>query len=162
DRVVVQVADLQAEENEFPRGAAFAREFGHRSTLAAPLLQRDVAIGAILIRRMVIRPFSERQIELLKAFADQAAIAINTARLFEEVEAGNRDLTALGEVGRAVSSTLDLKAVLKTIVARAVTLSGTDLGLIFRYHEQDSTLRLEEAWGLEDAIVERIRGMHIP
>ena len=162
DRVVVEVADLQAEQKEFPRGAAFAREFGHRSTLAAPLLQGDVAIGAILIRRMVVRPFSERQIELLQAFADQAVIAINTARLFEEVQARNRDLTALGEVGRAVSSTLDLKAVLKTIVARAVLLSGTDLGLIFRYHAQDRTLRLEETWGLEDTLVERIRGMHIP
>ena len=53
-------------------------------------------------------------------------IAIENTRLFEEVQARNRDLTALGEVGRAVSSTLDLKVVLKTIVERAVHLSGTD------------------------------------
>ena len=75
--------------------------------------------------------FPIRQVELLKTFADQAVIAIENTRLFEEVQARNRDLTALGEVGRAVSSTLDLKVVLKTIVDRAVELSGTDAGSIF-------------------------------
>jgi hypothetical protein len=58
DRTLVQVADLRAEEKEFPQGAAFAREYGHRTTAAAPLLRDDVAIGAILIRRMEVRPLT--------------------------------------------------------------------------------------------------------
>ena len=72
------------------------------------------------------RAFSDGQVTLLQTLADQAVIAIENARLFDEVQARNRDLTALGEVGRTVSSTLDLKKVLKTIVDRAVELSGTD------------------------------------
>jgi two-component system, NtrC family, sensor kinase len=69
----------------------------------------------INIRRTELRPFTKRQSELAYTFADQAVIAIENTRLFEEVQARNRDLMALGEVGRAVSSTLDLKVVLKTI-----------------------------------------------
>jgi two-component system, NtrC family, sensor kinase len=61
------------------------------------------------MRRAEVCPFTERQNELVNTFADQAVIAIENTRLFEQVQARNRDLTALSEVGRAVSSTLDLK-----------------------------------------------------
>ena len=74
-------------------------------------------------------------------------IAIENTRLFEEVQARNRDLTALGEVGRAVSSTLDLKVVLKTIVERAVELSGTDAGSIFYFREDIGRFELGETTG---------------
>ena len=93
--------------------------------------------------RTTVRPFTDKQIELVETFADQAVIAIENVRLFEEVQARNRDSVAgapaLGEVGRAVSSTLDLKVVLKTIVDRAVQLSGTDAGSIFYYREEVGT-----------------------
>src|SRR5207302_7857344 len=88
------------------------------------------------------RPFTDQQIELLKTFADQAVIALENVRLFKELEARTHQLTrsvdqltALGEVGRAVSSTLDLDTVLTTIVSRAVQLSGLDGGVIFEYDE---------------------------
>ncbi len=99
-------------------------------------------IGAIFVCRRDPGPFSDEQIRLLRTFADQAVIAIENVRLFKELEARTHDLTrsvgelrALGEVGRAVSSTLDLETVLTTIVSRAVQLSGLDGGVVFEYDE---------------------------
>ena len=94
------------------------------SVLATPLLREGVAIGCITIRRTEVRPFSDKQIALLKTFADQAVIAIENVRLFQELEARTRELAqsvgelrALGEVGQAVSSTLDLQTVLALLCA---------------------------------------------
>ena len=90
-------------------------------------------------------PFTEKQIKLLETFADQAVIAIENVRLFQELEARTRELArsvgelkALGDVGQAVSSTLDLQTVLSTIVGHAVQLSGTDGGVIYEYDEADA------------------------
>src|SRR5262249_22933724 len=118
-------------------------------------------LGVILIYRHEVRAFSESQIALLETFADQAGIAIENARLFNEVQARNRDLTALGEVGRAVSSTLDLNVVLKTIVERAVELSGTDGGSIFYFREDIGRFELGETTGLDNEIVARFRKLDI-
>src|SRR5207249_224479 len=115
DGQAVHVADLtQVSDAEYPEGKAMALRFGHRATLATPLMREGTAIGAILVRRREPRPFSEKQITLLKTFADQAVIAIENVRLFQELEARTRDLVrsvdelkALGEVSRAVSSTLN-------------------------------------------------------
>ena len=63
DRTTVHVPDLQAAEREFPEGVAYARQYGHRTTLATPLLREGSAIGAILIRRMEVRPFTDKQID---------------------------------------------------------------------------------------------------
>src|SRR5215470_13997593 len=126
ERRAVQVADAQAEVEGFPESAALARQFGTRAALSVPLLREGEATGAIVIRRREVRPFSDKQIALLKTFADQAVIAIENVRLFTELQTSNRELTtaldeltALGEVSRALSSTLDLETVLNTIVARA-------------------------------------------
>src|SRR5439155_17136293 len=108
-----------------------------------------------------VQPFSDRQIALLQTFADQAVIAIQNARLFNEVQARNRDLTALSEVGRAVSSTLDLKVVLKTIVERAVELSGTDAGSIFYFREEIGRFELGETTGLDEDTVAKFRELDI-
>jgi signal transduction histidine kinase len=127
--------------------------------LAVPLVGAGDAVGAIALRRSEVRPFTDRQIELLQTFADQAVIAIENARLFEEVRARNRYLTALSEVGRAVTSTLDLKVVLKTIVDRAVELSGTDGGSIFYF--RDGHFELGETVGLDEEVVARYRKLDI-
>jgi serine phosphatase RsbU (regulator of sigma subunit)/CRP-like cAMP-binding protein len=90
DRASVHVHDLQAAEKDFSQGAAYAKQYGHRTVFATPLLREGVAIGAILIRRLEVRPLTDKQIALLKTFADQAAIAIENVRLISEIKEQNR------------------------------------------------------------------------
>ena len=104
------------------------------------MLRDGHAIGAIAVWRREVKPFTDKQIELLQTFADQAVIAVENVRLFKELEARTGELTrsvdqltALSEVGRAVSSTLDLGTVRTTIVSRAVQLSRLDGGVVFEY-----------------------------
>jgi len=116
DRTTVQVADLQAAESDFPQGAADAKRYGHRTTLATPLLREGNPIGAIVIRRTGVRPLTEKETALLEIFADQAVIAIENARLFDEVQARTEELseslrqqTATADVLKVISrSTFDL------------------------------------------------------
>src|SRR5207342_3346088 len=117
--------------------------------LAVPLLREGVPVGAIVIRRLELRPFTDKQIALLKTFADQAVIAIENVRLFQELQERTSELAesveemkALGEVGQAVSSTLDLETVLETIVARAVELSRTDCGVIYEFDDATEIFHL--------------------
>ena len=162
ERRLVHVRDImEASGDEFPVSKGFAPHLGHRTMLAMPLLREDTAIGAIFVRRTEVRPFSDKQIQLLKTFADQAVIAIENVRLFTELETRTRDLTrsvgelqALSEVGQAIGSTLDLRAVLSTIVARATHLSGTDAGVIYEYDEQREVFLPRATERLETAIVE--------
>jgi signal transduction histidine kinase/CRP-like cAMP-binding protein len=92
DRRPIQVPDLLAVADEFPESRKRALQTGSRTALAVPLVHADEAIGAILIRRSEVRPFTERQIELVNTFADQAVIAIENTRLLEEVQARTREL----------------------------------------------------------------------
>src|SRR4029453_5485951 len=110
---------------------------------ATPFARQGGPIGAIFIRRTEVRPFSDRHIEVLKTFADKAAIAIENVRLFQELQSRNAELArkvdqlrALGEIVQAVNSTLDLGTVLTTIVTRAVQLSGSDAGAIYEFNEK--------------------------
>jgi signal transduction histidine kinase len=142
DRETIHVDDLVAAADEFPDGRVYQERFGTRTILATPLLREGIAIGEILIRRMEVRPFSGKQIALLKTFADQAVIAIENVRLFQELQARTEDLgksleevRVLGEVSRAVSSSLDLRQVLDTVAGHAVNLSGSDAGGIFEFNQ---------------------------
>ncbi len=92
-RIDGEVGDLSAElETEFPDAKPQSTLWGHRTTLATPLLLEGVPIGAIFIRRRVVRPFSEQQIRLLEIFAAQAALALENARLFREIADKSRQL----------------------------------------------------------------------
>ena len=147
----IHVHDAQAD----PEYTYASRQLDPIGTIIAiPMLRAGELLGVITIYRHVVLPFTDGHIALLETFADQAVIAIENTRLFEEV-------TALGEVGRAVSSTLDLKVVLKTIVDRAVDLSGTDGGSIFYYREEVGTFELGETSGLDEEVVARFRKLDI-
>jgi len=121
---------------------ASARLRGYRSLVVVPLVRHDEAVGALGVARPEPGGFTDDEIALLRTFADQAVIAIENARLLTELRTRTQELTrsveqltALGEVGRAVSSTLDVETVLTTIVSRAVELSGLDGGVVFEYDE---------------------------
>jgi signal transduction histidine kinase len=153
DAKPVQVGDLQVESDEFPEGSANAAKLGHRTILAVPLLQADQAIGTIVLRRLEVDPFSPNQIALLQTFADQAVIAIENTRLFEEVQARTRELaesleyqTATSEVLSVVSrSAFELQPVLEAVVESATRLCGATRGHIFRF--EGEYLRFAAAHG---------------
>ena len=120
------------------------------------------------IARSEARPFTDKQIELLQTFADQAVIAIENVRLFQELEARTAQLTrsvdelqALGEVGQAVSSTLDLETVLNTIVARAAQLAGADGASIYEYDEATREFQLRATHNYDPELVEALRATPI-
>jgi GAF domain-containing protein len=139
-----------------------------RTLLGVPMLRGGVLLGVFSLQRREVQPFTKKQIELVETFADQAVIAIENVRLLEEAQTRTRELArsvqelqALGEVGRAVSSTLDLKVVLKTIVDRAVHLSGTNAGSIFYYRKELGTFELGETTGLNEDFVARLQKLDI-
>jgi signal transduction histidine kinase/putative methionine-R-sulfoxide reductase with GAF domain len=161
DRCTIHITDAAvAVETEYPGMKDNQKRTNTRTLLAMPLFREAVPIGVIVIRRTEVRPFTDKQIALLKTFADQAVIAIENVRLFQELEARTRDLAhsvgelkALGEVGQAVSSTLDLQTVLSTIVGRAVQLSGTDCGIIYEYDEPTQEFHLRASYQMEEELV---------
>jgi signal transduction histidine kinase len=130
--------------------------------VAVPMFHEGRPIGVVSVSREMPGPFSERQIALLETFADQAVIAIENVRLFQELQTRTRELgrsveelKALGEVSRAVGSTLDLETVLDTIVRRAVQLSNANGGVIYEYDVTTQEFsRISGAYGLDDDLGE--------
>src|SRR5262249_34256497 len=155
-RAVVYIPDVR-QDPEY-RFQNVAKAMGYLSIVAVPMLHESKPIGTITVTATEVDAFSQRQIELLKTFADQAIIAIENVRLFTELQSRTSDLArsveeleALGEVSRAVSSSLDLETVLNTIVARAVQLSHANGGVIYDYDDATQEFsRIRGAHGLDD------------
>ncbi|MBC7705302.1 MAG: GAF domain-containing protein [Rhodoferax sp.] len=118
DCAIVHLPDLlEVPESEYPLGRTLARKYGHRTILAVPLLREGRALGTILLRRTEVRPFDEKHIKLLRTFADQAAIAIENARLFNETKEALERQTATADILRVISgSVTDTRPVFDAIV----------------------------------------------
>jgi GAF domain-containing protein len=159
---VVHITDVQADpEYTFVEGQRSYCSW--RSDVA-----RRHSIGVLALTRSEDRPFSDKQIELVSTFADQAAIAIENVRLLEalrlrtdELGRSVEELRALGEVSQAVNSSLDLETVLSTIVAKAVQLSGTEAGAIYVFDELRRELRLRATYGMDQELIDTLARQHI-
>jgi GAF domain-containing protein len=166
DGHTVHIHDVLADREYTFREAH--RIVGIRSGLGVPLMREGTPIGVIVLWRKRVRPFTDKQIELVTTFADQAVIAIENVRLFDDVQARTRELAhsveelqALGEVTQAVNSTLDLQTVLSTIVAKAVQLSGTGGGAIYVFDELEQLFRLRATYGFSDDLVAAVQDQHL-
>ena len=145
-----------------------ARRMGFRTILNVPLMREGTAIGTISLRRTEARLFTERQIALLKTFADQAVIAIENVRLFKELQTRTSDLarsvqemTVLSEVSQAVSATLDLQEVLTTIVTQAVQLTQTDGGTIYEFDAAEQVFVPRASYGVSSEFVDVLRQLRL-
>jgi signal transduction histidine kinase len=132
DQAPVHIADLQNAGEEFPLGRELARKYGHRTILAVPLIREKQALGTILLRRREVRPFEDKHIALLKTFADQAAIAIENARLFNETKESLDQQTATSEILRVISdSPGEVKPILDAVAERATRLCDATSTMIY-------------------------------
>jgi signal transduction histidine kinase/DNA-binding response OmpR family regulator len=163
----VHILDVLADPEFTREYRDFALRTNRRTALGVPLLRDGKAIGAMFLARRQVRPFTDKQVGLATTFADQAAIAIENARLLNELRARTADLAqsvselrALGEVSQTVNSTLDLEAVLSAIVSKAAQLSGTEAGAIYVLEATIGEYRLRASYGMTDDLIEVIRDQH--
>ena len=167
-RAIVYIPDIR-EDHEYTL-QTLAEGAAYLSVLAVPMLREGEPIGVITVTGAEARAFSRRQIELLETFADQAVIAIENVRLFTELQARTaelsrsvEELTALGEVSQALSSTLNLETVLTTIAARTNQLAGADGCAIYGYDADSEEFRLLRASDdFAPAFLDAIREQPIP
>ena len=132
DKQPVQVADLQNAVGDFALGREFAIRFGHRSALGVPLIREGSALGTILVRRAEVRPFDQKNIALLTTFADQAVIAIENVRQFNETQEALDQQTATSEVLKVISSSAgELQPVFQTMLAKAIELCDASFGAMW-------------------------------
>jgi signal transduction histidine kinase len=140
--VVDYFADPELEWRVDPQWREAQRIGKYRTVLAAPLLREGVPVGVLALSRSSVKPFSDKQIELVTTFADQAVIAIENVRLFDELQARTRELsesleqqTASAEILKVISrSVFNLQPVLETVIENACRLCAADKGFIYRVH----------------------------
>ncbi|HEY7759452.1 MAG TPA: response regulator [Burkholderiales bacterium] len=162
NRASAYIPDLH--EDAEHRMLGTAGPAGFRCVVAVPMLRDGNPIGTIAVGGDRPAMFTDRQIAMLQTFADQAVIAIENTRLFNELQSRTTELgrsveqlQALSEVGNAVSSTLDLETVLTTIVTRANQLAGTQAGLIYDYDDATEEFRPLATSGYADEVVDALR-----
>src|SRR5262249_41521792 len=145
-----------------------ARKLGRiRTLLGVPMLREGVPIGAFALGRSDVRPFTDKQIELVSTFADQAAIAIENARLFDEVKARTEELTeslqqqtATADVLKLISrSAFDLQAVLHTLVESAARLCDADRATLAR--QKEGGFFRGEAYGFSTEFMEAVKDLPV-
>jgi GAF domain-containing protein len=157
DRQVVHVKDMLSEpESEFAIGIQRAHALGQRTILAAPLMREGVPLGAIALRRTEVQPFTDKQIALLRTFADQAAIAIENVRLFNETKESLERQTAIAEVLKTISRTVfDIRPTLLTVIENAARLSDAD-GVWMSQRAGDNTYKGGEMYARTPVLQQRL------
>ena len=155
---IVHIPDVLADrEYVFPKGQQLG---GYRSNLGVPLLRDGIPIGAFVLSRPIVKPFTDKQIELVETFADQAVIATENARLLNELRESLQQQTATADVLKAISrSTFDLGAVLQTLVEAAAQLCEADQGTIAR--EQDGVFIRAASYGFSTEFVELVKNLPV-
>jgi GAF domain-containing protein len=138
----------------------YQRTFGYRTTLGVPLLREGETIGVMSLTRDEVNPFTEKQIELATTFADQAVIAIENARLVNELRQSLQQQTATADVLKAISrSAFDLKTVLEALIQAAARLCEADQGTIAR--ERDGVYQRVATYGHSDDFTEYVRALPV-
>jgi signal transduction histidine kinase len=143
------------------------RVAGFRTTMGAPMLLDDEVIGALAVWRNDVSPFDEHEMAIVASFAGQAALAVKSVQLVQQLEARSTELArkvdeleALREIGEAVSSSLDLDHVLSTIAMQAVELSGTDGGSIMEFVERERCFLVRSVYPDQD-VDDQLRSLRI-
>jgi GAF domain-containing protein len=163
---VVQCADITKEqfyiEQRDPVAVAGAELGGYRTVLAVPMLKESELIGAIVIFRQEVRPFTDKQIELVKNFAAQAVIAIENTRLLNELRESLQQQTATADVLGVISTSPgELEPVFQAMLKHAVTICEAEFGVLYRY---DGAFHVAASLGVPPAYAEylRQRGSFLP
>ena len=154
DKRTLHIADMYAEADEFPESSKLARRLSFRTVLSVPLMREDVVIGTIALRRAEVRLFTDRQVALLQIFADQAVIAIENARLLNELRQRTDDLSESLQQQTATSEVL-----------RVISSSPGELGPVFEAMLENATRICEAYFGtlqLRENDAFRIAAMHNP
>jgi signal transduction histidine kinase/ActR/RegA family two-component response regulator len=176
DRVTQQIADVLADPDYGAQ--ALQRIAGFRTTMGAPMLVDDEVVGALTVWRNAVSPFDDREQGLVTAFAGQAAMAVNSVKLVQQLEARGAELEARGlelearsaelarkvgelealrKVGEVVNSSLDVANVLATIAKHAVRISATDGGSIMEYDEAGRCFLVRSVYQTDPSVIERLQ-----
>jgi len=166
DRRPGQIADVLADP-EYGRHD-IQRVGGFRTTMGAPMLLDDQVVGALALWRNEVNPFTDREMAIVAAFAGQAALAVNSVHLVQQLESRGAELArkvdeleALGKIGEAVNSSFDVDDVLSTVAMHAVELSGTDGGSIMEYFERERCFLVRSVYRTSQDVVDALRSIRI-
>ena len=167
EAATVHIPDIEAVPASSDAVQHWRQIGGYRTVLAVPLMREGGVVGAVVLTRSTVSPFSDKQIELVETFADQAVIAIENVRLFDEVQARTRDLTeslqqqtATADVLKVISrSTFDLQVVLQTLVEFAAHLCDADKATITR--QKDGVFFRAEAYGFSREFIDYVRDVPV-
>ena len=166
DRRATQITDVLADP-DYSRSEA-QRLAGYRTLMGVPMLLGGEVVGVLSVWRAEVDPFSDRAVEVLATLAAQAALAVRIVSLVRALESRSGELghkvdqlEALGAVGDAVSSSLDLTEVLTTIVTQAVLLSGTDGGSIYEFDEYSQAFRIRTVYGTSPEVLDALQHTRI-